>query len=497
MLTFWAQGSAYFHVQYSMIVSGVVMIAKWDALFPDKRDYLILTSLPIRHRTFFLSKAAALCLFLLIFAISTNFFSMLMVPLARGGRSVFANFVAHAAGTFGGSLFTALSLAALQGILINVLPQAVFRRISPVIQMVALTVLLTLFLIYPLIGAAFPILLQRSSALLNYFPIFWFVGLYGSQLQVGLNKPVLMELGRQAIYGLLVAAGIFAGTYALAYRRHARSVLDGADFEPRGGEADEGPRPLSRILDSRILRHPTQHACFRFIASVLMRSGRHQVFLAVYLAIGFSLGLSTLCRVDQTAAFPFRIVDDGMLALPLILSFFVISGLRATFNIPHELRANWLFQLTDSGAASEYLAATEKFVRIWGVVPFLLFSALLEFAYWPWNEAVFHLLFEGIVSLLLVHVLFSGFRKVPFTCSYFPGKTNLALLAGFYLYGFTAYSSTMVALEKWFMLTPVRVVAFAVGGVALLAALSLRRHRAAPLIYEERSNAELQELGLH
>jgi hypothetical protein len=390
----------------------------------------------------------------------------------------------------------AVALAALQGVLLNVLPQAMFRRISPIIQMAALTVLLTLFLVYPLIGAAFLILLERSSELLFYFPIFWFVGLYGSQLSVGLNSPVLAALGRQAILGLLVAAGVFAASYALAYRRHARSVLDGADFKPRGSDTDE-TRLRLRGLYSRILRHPTQRACFGFIGSILTRSPRHQVFLAVYLAIGFSLGLSTLCRVDRTAAFPFQILDDGMLALPLILSFFVISGLRATFNIPHELSANWLFQLTNSGSPAEYFAATEKFVRFWGVIPFLLFSAILEFSYWTWSEAVFHLFFEGIVSLVLVHVLFSGFRKVPFTCSYFPGKKNLALLGIFYIYGFTAYSSTMVALEHWLMESAFRAVVFAIGGIALLAVLFQRRHKAAPLIYEERSNTELQELGLH
>ena len=38
----------------------------------------------------------------------------------------------------------------------------------------------------------------------------------------------------------------------------------------------------------------------------------------------------------------------GMLEIPLTLSFFAISGLRAAFNFPAELRANWIFQVCET-----------------------------------------------------------------------------------------------------------------------------------------------------
>src|SRR5215510_16486567 len=85
MLVFWMRFSPYFFVSYSMIVTGFVMVFKWDSLFPDRRDYLILGSLPIRYRDVFAAKMKALFLFLAIFAISANFFASLMVPLGRKG----------------------------------------------------------------------------------------------------------------------------------------------------------------------------------------------------------------------------------------------------------------------------------------------------------------------------------------------------------------------------------------------------------------------------
>ena len=57
----------YFFLSISMIVMGFIMVFEWEALFPDRRDYQILTPLPIRFSTLFLAKAAALGIFLGIF----------------------------------------------------------------------------------------------------------------------------------------------------------------------------------------------------------------------------------------------------------------------------------------------------------------------------------------------------------------------------------------------------------------------------------------------
>ena len=496
MLTFWNQISPYFVVSYSMIVTGFVMVFKWDSLFPDRRDYLILGSLPIRFRDLFVAKVTALGLFLAIFAVSANFVATLTAPIGRNGL-VWTNVIVHLSGIFGGALFMAMGFAALQGILITILPQHAFRRISPVIQMVSIAVLLTLFLIYPLISASIAPLAERDSKVMEYFPFFWFLGVYLSVFPNGNPNPIFDALALDALYGLLAVTAICVVTYAIAYRRHARSVLDEMDFQaPRD---DAWRLRLTRRMNGALLPSPVQLACFRFIGSILMRSSRHQVFLAVYLAIGLSLGLSSVFSVNPRADFPLGIVPDGMLELPLILSFFVVSGLRATFNIPYELPANWMFRLTEGRDSREYVTATRKWAAVYGLLPLTLLMAALEFVYWPWQDAAFHLVFESMVSLILIQVLFFTFRKEPFTCSYYPGKKNMAILAGVYLYGFTIYSSSMVALESWLLVSRARASFFLIGGVAALMALSYARRRqdSARLIYEEQSDTQLQGLGLN
>src|SRR5215831_9437613 len=111
----------YLFVSFSMIVMGFLMVFEWDALFPDRRDYQVLTPQPIRLSTLFLAKAAALAIFLGIFLLDVNFFSVLMWPGVDGGKDAFGILWAHITAVLAGGLFSALAAAALHGVLITCL----------------------------------------------------------------------------------------------------------------------------------------------------------------------------------------------------------------------------------------------------------------------------------------------------------------------------------------------------------------------------------------
>jgi hypothetical protein len=49
----------HFLISTVMLVVGVFAVLSWDAMFPDRRDVLILAPLPVRPRTFFLAKVGA------------------------------------------------------------------------------------------------------------------------------------------------------------------------------------------------------------------------------------------------------------------------------------------------------------------------------------------------------------------------------------------------------------------------------------------------------
>jgi hypothetical protein len=60
-----------------------------------------------------------------------------------------------------------------------------------------------------------------------------------------------------------------------------------------------------------------------------------------------------------------------------------------------------------------------------GVSPTLLACAASFFWIWPWRPTVEHLIFLALIGAILVDCFLCGFGKIPFTCSYLPGKSNV------------------------------------------------------------------------
>ena len=93
-----------------------------------------------------------------------------------------------------------------------------------------------------------------------------------------------------------------------------------------------------------------------------------------------------------------------------------------------------------------------------------------------------------------------NFRKIPFTCSYQPGKANIAVLGVFYWLAFTTYAYTMATIERWLLQDGVRCIAFFVLAGMVLGALVLWRKTmlvdGLRIVYEDEPDPEVQTLGL-
>ena len=64
----------------SMILIGFLTVFEWDMLFPDRKDYQILTPMPITTRSIFLSKCTALAAFLLAFTVAIDLCPTILFP---------------------------------------------------------------------------------------------------------------------------------------------------------------------------------------------------------------------------------------------------------------------------------------------------------------------------------------------------------------------------------------------------------------------------------
>lgn len=497
-----ATSDRYLFVSYSMIVMGFITVFEWDSLFPDRRDYLILGTLPIRVLSLFCAKVVALCFFLGLFAFDVNCFSTLMLPMVSmgtaGTESDFHRMMfAHAASAIAGGLFVAFLFAGLQGILINVLTSNAFLWVSPLVQMVSMGLLVLVLMLYPLISPLIQILVEQNSPYLFYFPGFWFLGLYES-LRPGVVHPAFHPLAATALRSLAVVSVACLIAYIAGYRRHARRALESIELNPGGPGWLQ--TKLTELLHRFLLRHPLQRATFHFIGQTLARSTKHRLFLAAYGGFAIAFAILILFPVaDVGGASRIQISTSGLLTVPLTLSFCLLTALRAAFSLPAELTPNWAFQVTDATASGEHLKASRRWVVLCGIAPLFAVLTPLEFALWRWDLALFHLFFGVIVSLLLIEILFFHFRKIPFACSYFPGKINAATLAALYLYGLTTYSFTMADLEQWILLRPIRIVMFYLLAATLL--LAFRWHRAwqaeqIVLTFEDEPDPVVRTLGI-
>ena len=494
----------YFFVLYSMVVMGFVMVFEWDAIFPDRKDYLILTPLPLGGGAIFAGKTAALMVFLGLFLLDANFFCTLLGPLVSGGpeatgQVVWRLFAIHASAVAGGGAFVVLCIASIQGVLINVLTGRAFRRISPWIQMIVMGLLIVVLFLTPLMCTSIQPLVEHRSPLLRWFPPFWFLSMYLDMLPGRPAGPLFHEIAPLARQGLLVAAALFAVTYLAGYRRHARRVMEGVDTPP------EGPSRLrawfDRAVNRWLLPHPLERATFHFISNTILRNAKQRLFLATYAGISIALALPALVRISTRPTSPLLIFDAaGLLAVPLTLSFFAVSGLRAVFNFPAELRANWVFQVCESEERLPHLRAARKWIVLMGIVPLFAVLAPVEVWFRGWALALIHLTFALVLSLVLLNILLVWFRKIPFTCSYFPGKTSMAVMFFIYLAGFATYSWSMADLQARLIRAPAALLVFyACSAAAIWGLTMLERHELRiddALIYEDEPDPIVRSLEL-
>lgn len=468
-------GLRLFFTSYSFAIVGFAAVFQWDMLFPDRRDFLVLGSFPIRVRELLLAKAAALLSFLLLMIAAINVFPVLMMAalsvLAPGLRGRGLQLVlAQLAATGGASLFAFLAVASVQGILISLLTPRAFQRVSPAIQMFGMSASVVSLLLYPIYS-----LLLRPAGEANELwpwlaPPVWFAGIY--DLLLPSRNLLFGDLGRHGVLLLGAAAGITVITWTAGYRRHYARTLESEDTQVR-------MRQLS--LPAWTLRSAEEHAIAEFSLRTLTRSRKHRLFLATYISVGLAFGILFAVAVRSG-----RLVlsEAGFRAFPFLVTFFVISGFRAVAQFPADLQANWLFRLTESRWAAIARGAVRKQAVAGALIPALLVLLPVELLRWDWRTIVFHGLFQLLAGALLVEVIFWSFDKVPFTCSYFAGTVNLSLLAGFYLYGFTSYSFHLADLEKWTENdSSTAVVAFGTGA-ALLIASWMRRETAAAVRFD-------------
>ncbi|HKR84606.1 MAG TPA: hypothetical protein VJS37_10540, partial [Terriglobales bacterium] len=451
-----AMPEEYFFIVLSMVVTGVVAVWRWEAIFPDRRDYANLVHLPLRTSTIFLSNLIAVFTLASILAIDVNLASALLFPLAIGASvNSFAFFVqfawVHACVVFGASLFSFLAVFLTVGLLMLLLPYRLFRKVSLYLRSAIVGCLVAaLATSFAVPGA----LRNLPGDPVKLLPPVWFLGL-AQLIRQGANSHVA-AIGRIALVGLSVVSLGSVLIYAISYRRCFARIAE-ATGNSRGSVV-QSSRWLYKVLDHTVLTSPFQRAGYRFVMSTLLRNEQHSLILGGFSGLGVVVA-SQFCfsSFDARHPMPGHLPPPDLLAIPLILSYSVMLGVRLTFEIPTELRANWTFRFNVDPNNSESVS--------------LALKVMLSFV-WPWSIAtavalcalfggVRACLLEGFVLVLwpylLGRILLLHFRKIPFTCPA-PRFRESAIVVGIAsVLGFFAFAIATAFLEYWAMFDPAAI----------------------------------------
>lgn len=445
----------YMFVAYTMTVTGLVAVVIWDRLFPDHLDHANLAPLPLGFMRMFLAKLVALALFFALLVTTLNLGSGVLFPmqvegnqtsLGVGLRMVLAHMTANVAGGF----FAFFVVFSLVGLLTLAVPGRRFRPISFAFQSISTVLLVLLLFATPAVETLLPRFREGAHPLLAWLPTVWFLGLY--QDMQGGATPVIQRMAARAVVAFIAAGGASLLLYLASYRRCVRRIRDSAAPEAR--EPGRLRALVVRGFDRCILGRPFDRACFHFAIRTLWRNRRHSLLMAGFAGLGLAIALQDAAAgwtgaPHASAALP----ATTLLAAPLAILFFLLTGTRFVFDLPAELSANWTFRMAVRAQAESARRVARKLMLLW-IVPIAIASLLAYAAVWGVRDGIAESVFLLLASLVLAELMLLDYAKIPFTSSYAGPKHNAGLTLAIYLLAFFFFSSTLASLEHWTLALP-------------------------------------------
>ena len=458
-----------------MLLVGLAAVVAGPLLFPDETDYRVLTPLPISRAQLFLAKLTAVAILVAVAIVAVNVITTFWFPIAIGGRRAQhplpLRVVTHAIASLAGCAFMCLAAMAVQGLMIVGVPAAWQRQTSVLVQggmCVGLLLSLPLIIRMPTMEVTATTVLQPP---LVWLPPSWFLGVQRWLLD-GAAAGGYAQAAAYAGRAIAIALALVAASYLALYRSAERLAgVAGADRRSR--------RAFSAIVPTLLTRlRPQSVAIVDFIRAGLARSRLHQFIFIIVVASGIAILIAEIVAVVEGAS-PFAsrpgAAVRAAVSAPLLVALTVVLGLRAAIRWPIERDAAWIFRVTEDPATrAAVLGGTSWTFAVSAWAAAMATAAVLQprVLGMTWLMAA---VLTSIAVLALVEFLLIDWRRIPFACTYLPGKHVLAYHMGVL---FAQYFIVVVIggnLIRWAALDPARTVA--IGGFLLAGWAALRRER--------------------
>ncbi len=454
---YWVQvNHHFFFVLYSFVVMGLITVFEWDLFFPDLLDVVVLGTLPLAQRRVFFGRAAAIGIFIAGFLFDANFMAPLLLPAATDPPHITGFLAGHLAAVAAGGLFGAGSIVALQSVLLAVMGERFFRRISLVLQGAAVAVLVMLLLLFPVLSGVTPKLLLSHNGAVLWFPPYWFLGMYQTLLDGESALPIFRELSGMGITALLGAAAIGVVAYPVAYLRRVKYLLEGA---PPRATRNELLTPFNGVLHAGMVRRPIGRAVFHFINQTLFRVPRYRIYLVLYGGAGLSVLIATVLRLTViNGQLRADASADGIRVAVGIAAFWVTTGLRTAFVSSGNQQGSWIYRFTH-GRPADFDAALDELesAKLWVTLCGLAITESMVGVLWLVTAGgLFSLLGKAAqilvgagMCIVLTDAFFANVMIVPFTGEPSRERPNLAFTLLLYFTFFPAATVVAMISDRW------------------------------------------------
>jgi hypothetical protein len=453
---YWAQvNHHFFFAMYSFVAMGLITVFEWDLFFPDLLDVLVLGPLPIPALLQFRARVSAIAIFAFGFLFDANILALLVLPLATDPEQL-GNFLrGHLSAVALAGLFSAGSVVALQGMLLALFGEKLFRRTSLLLQGTLVAAFLILLFFFPVLSGVTPALLESNLPYAQWFPPFWFLAIFEQHLPGAHNLPTWSELARTGEMAALAVWGAAVVAYPLAHLRRIRALVQGTSTRSRRNWL---VAPIQWLLHAFFLRAPLERSVFHFISQTMLRVPRYRIYLVMYGGVGVSLVTATILRLNfdnghLQAAFS----ADGLRVAIGIIAFWVVAGLRSAFVSGGNQQAGWIFHSIhgkppDYAAALPQLEATLRWVFLAASAVTLAAIAGFQFVA-PANLRTLPSLaaqfIAGIgLSLVLTDAFFINVTWIPFSGERRIQQDNLAFTVLRYYTFFPIVTALSFFLER-------------------------------------------------
>ena len=428
----------------SMIATGLITLVIWEGVFPDRRDGRILGVLPVRLRTFVVARLAALMALFAMLVIAMTAFSSLAFGAVNatfgGAGGFYGRTLSHFAAAAGLEASVFFGIIALQCALLNTVGILVAQRLAVLLQIALVVGVLQMPLLLPLLS------MPNAPA---WAPV------------IGL--------------GMCAMTLVF---YGASYRRMMRLALEGTGASTARRSILHRLTPLAASITA--FSPPARGVC-AFALRTVVRSRRHRMILAGWVGLAVAIVASTLLPMVVRGGW--NALDTprpALLAAPLVFIALTLAGMRMLFAIPSEIRANWTVRTQQpmpirqalDGAVSALLACA---------IPAVLVAWISATLLWGPRVGAIHGVFCASLAFVLAQILAMGLDKVPFTCTYAPGKARFVRLWPVYLSLFSFYTYTMATLEAT-LLSGRGIYVGLAAILALGAVAAYERHRRAAAV---------------